>query len=140
MPDWQWPGSRITAATDGDTVRAEVTKATVVDLGFGIPQTVSTTFPVALRLARIDTPAKSTPAGKRALARVVELTTGQVVHITTKKHYTYAAPEDLALNEYMAEVVLPNGRNLSDVLLAEGLAVPYDGKGKRPSALGAIEP
>jgi hypothetical protein len=32
----------------------------------------------------------------------------------------------------MAEIVLPDGRNLSDVLVDLGLAVRWDGTGPRP--------
>jgi endonuclease YncB( thermonuclease family) len=121
---WPWPGSRIIDVIDGDTVDALVER----DLGFG----GRVLFPVRLRLARLNTAKASTARGKRARDRVRQLTEGVVCDITTVKPYKYGGPQDRA-GEYMAEVVLPDGSNLSDLLIREGLAVFWDGQGPRPA-------
>lgn len=126
MAEWQWPNSVITAVVDCDTVDALVTR----DLGFG----GTATFPIRLRLNRIDGYRVSTQLGRRGKARVASATAGVRMHITTVKTYKYGGP-DAMLGEYMAEVVLPDGRNLSDLLVAEGLAVYWDGTGPRPAQL-----
>jgi len=121
---WDWPGTAIAHVVDGDTIDATVSR----DIGFE----GKVTFPTRLRLARINAPKVSSKAGKVARDRVVELTTGVLTHVTTIKGYKYGAPED-RVGEYMAEVVLPDGRNVSDLLVAEGKAVYWDGSGPRPA-------
>lgn len=120
---WSWPGSVIARVLDGDTVDAMLTR----DLGFE----ATATFPVRLRLNRINASPVHTDSGFRAKSRVLALTAGARVVITTGKGYKYGAPEGKT-GEWMAEVTLPDGRNLSDVLVAEGLAVHWDGQGPRP--------
>ena len=58
--------------------------------------------------------------------------TGVAVHVTTLKRYKYGGPSE-TVGQYMAEVELPDGRNLSDLLVADGLAVYWDGQGPRPA-------
>jgi endonuclease YncB( thermonuclease family) len=123
--EWSWPGSVIARVLDGDTVDAMLTR----DLGFE----ATATFPVRLRLNRINADPVHTDKGFRAKSRVLGLTAGAKLLITTGKGYKYGAP-DGKTGEWMAEVALPDGRNLSDVLVAEGLAVHWDGQGPRPDA------
>jgi len=124
MAAWSWPNSRVVKVVDGDTLDALVTR----DLGFG----GVATFPVRLRLNRINAPKLSTTRGRAACARVAALLLGQAVDIVTVKPYKYGGPDDQR-GEYMAEVTLPDGRNLSDVLVAEKLATAWDGQGARPA-------
>lgn len=123
MAVWEWPDSRVQRVVDGDTFDAIVVR----DLGFG----GLVAFPVRLRLNRVNAPKVSTARGRAARDRVVALV-GSVVDLETVKPYKYSGPADAA-GEYMAEVTLPDGRNLSDVLVGEGLAVYWDGVGPRPS-------
>jgi len=123
MPGWDWPNTVITRVIDGDTVEAMLTR----DLGFE----ASATFPVRLRLNRINAEPSNRDKGFRCAGRVLALTAGVRVAVTTGKGYKYGAP-DGKTGEWMAEVVLPDGRNLSDLLVAEGLAVYWDGRGARP--------
>ena len=118
MSTWSWPGSRVVRVVDGDTIVAEVHR----DLGFN----GTATYQQKLRLNRINAPAVKSAAGKAAAARVSALTAGVVVSIDTVGAYKYG-------DEWMAEVTLPDGQNLSDVLVHEALAVYWDGTGPRPA-------
>lgn len=123
MTDWIWPNSVITRVVDGDTVNATLTR----DIGF----CGKVVFPVRLRLNRINTEPVRTARGKLARARVLALTAGAQLHVVTSKGYKYGAPDGMS-GEWMAEVLLPDGRNLSDLLVAEALAVYWNGQGPRP--------
>jgi endonuclease YncB( thermonuclease family) len=121
--EWSWPASVVSRVVDGDTIDAMLTR----DLGFQ----ATATFPVRLRLNRINADPSSTDRGRACKARVLALTAGAKVTIITGKGYKYGAP-DGKTGEWMAESVLPDGRNLSDVLVGEALAVHWDGQGPRP--------
>lgn len=124
MSEWHWPATRVARIVDGDTIDATVTR----DIGFeGV-----VSFPVRLRLNRINAPRSSSAAGRATKARVAALIGSATVHVITVKGYKYGAPADKA-GEYMAEVILPAGENVSDVLVREGLAVYWDGTGPRPA-------
>jgi endonuclease YncB( thermonuclease family) len=123
MSDWVWPNTRVVRCLDGDTCDISVTR----DIGFeGV-----VTFPIRVRLNRINAPALSSPAGKAARDRVVALLGTTPVNVTTLRGYKYGAPTDQT-GSWMAEVVLPDGANLSDTLVTEGHAVYWDGTGPRP--------
>jgi endonuclease YncB( thermonuclease family) len=113
---WDWPNSSVVRVIDGDSLVAVVTR----DLGFN----GKATFSQHLRLNRINAAPISTDHGKAARDAVVAWTSGYV-HITTVGPYKYG-------DEWMAEIVLADGRNLSDALVAGGLAVYWDGSGPRP--------
>jgi len=117
MTDWKWPASIITRVIDGDSFTARVTR----DLGFH----GTATFDQRMRLNRINCPPVRTQGGKEAAAFTAAHTLGVVVDLTTVGPYKYR-------DEWMAEVVLPDGSNLSDALVAAGLAVYWDGTGVRP--------
>jgi endonuclease YncB( thermonuclease family) len=124
MTDWAWPDSIISRVIDGDTIEADLINRNV---GFGLV----ITFPVRLRLNRINAEPCQHQNGMKCKARLLELTAGNRVNIATGKGYKYGAPPG-KLGEWMAEIWLPDGRNLSDVLVAERLAVYWDGQGPRP--------
>lgn len=126
---WDWPGSRISRVIDGDSFEATVTRIVSIDLGFRQTQSVVTSFPIKLRLNRINCPPASTKVGKQATARVKELVAEELVDIETLNTYKYGGGDR---PEWMAEVILEDGSNLSDLLVAEGLAVYWDGEGPRP--------
>lgn len=126
MAEWIWPDSSITRVIDGDTVDATLTR----DIGFE----GKVSFPVRLRLNRINAEPLKSAKGKLARARVLALTVGVRVQIVTGKGYKYGAPVGKS-GEWMAEIVLPDGRNLSDLLVTEALAVYWDGQGSRPDVL-----
>jgi hypothetical protein len=62
------------------------------------------------------------------------------LHVQTFGPYTYGVGTRARLGEWVGDVILisPDGypgsvAALSRILLSEGLALPYDGKGKRPT-------
>lgn len=122
--DWSWPNSTISRVIDGDTVEATLSNP---DVGFG--SVIS--FPVRLRLNRINADPVRTERGFRCKSRVLALTAGVRLTVITGKGYKYGAPPGKA-GEWMAEIILADGRNLSDLLVDEGLAVAWDGTGARP--------
>jgi endonuclease YncB( thermonuclease family) len=123
MADWVWPDSVITRVIDGDTLDATLTR----DIGFD----GKVVFPVRLRLNRINALPANRELGLRCKGRVLALTAGARLTIVTGRGYKYGAPAGKT-GEWMAEVILTDGRNLSDLLVAEGLAVYWDGTGPRP--------
>lgn len=115
---WEWPGSVVSHIVDGDSFDAVVQ----MDIGF-YGKFIRTQ---RLRIAGIDCDDIHTPLGDAAIARVLELTKDVTVLIVTLKPYKYG-------DEWMANIILPDGRSVASVLVLEGLAVPWDGKGVRPS-------
>jgi endonuclease YncB( thermonuclease family) len=124
---WSWPDSRVTRVIDGDSLTATLTKRS--DLGFYI--TDVTSFPVRLRLNRINTPPAKTAEGHAAALYVTDLliSTSVPVLIETFKGYKYGSGD---IPEWMAEITLPSGENLSDMLVSKGYAQYWDGTGPRP--------
>jgi endonuclease YncB( thermonuclease family) len=119
---WSWPNSTITRVIDGDSFTARVTR----DLGFH----GTATFDVKLRLNRVNTPPVKTAAGASAASLFTELVrlvagVSTLVLIETVKPYKYG-------DEWMAEVTLPDGSNVSDLMVVQGAAVYWDGTGPRP--------
>jgi endonuclease YncB( thermonuclease family) len=113
---WPWPGSVITRVIDGDSVVARLTK----DIGFH----GEVIFEQKLRLNRINAAPGSTDLGKAATAFVTNRI-GLPVDIVTPGAYKYR-------DEWMAEFTLAGGVNLSDALVAAGLAQYWNGEGPRP--------
>lgn len=132
MADWSWPNTIISRVVDGDSVDADLVNEHV---GFG----VRLVFPMRLRLNRINAAPSSTATGRRAKARVLALTSGVRLHVMTGKGYKYGAPEGKT-GEWMAEIQLPEGGNLSDLLVAEALATYWNGQGPRPDAFETPAP
>jgi len=116
---WTWPDSHVTRVIDGDSLTAHVTR----DLGFH----GTATFDVRLRLNRINTPPLKTQEGHAAALFVMDLlmSTAVPVFIETVSPYKFG-------DEWMAEITLPSGENLSDLLVSKGYAVYWNGVGPRP--------
>jgi endonuclease YncB( thermonuclease family) len=119
---WSWPGARITRVIDGDSFIARLGR----DIGFhGEVQ-----FEQRLRLNRINTPPIKSVAGTaaaeffKALVRVSEVASPPLL-VETVKPYKYG-------DEWMAEVTLPDGRTVSDLMVSSGGAVYWNGTGPRP--------
>lgn len=99
--------ARIESVIDGDTVDA------IIDLGF------KTSMRQRLRLARIDTPERGQDGYAQARDFVTWAVVDKPVKIKTEKISKWGY--------YLAEIMLPDDRNLSDALVEAGLAKPYDG-------------
>ena len=109
--------AEIISIVDGDSVKLNV------DLGLSVH------IHVAVRLTGLNAPELSTPAGKAAKA-FVEATVarlGSTVQVRTMKADKYG--------RYLAWVTWPGSTDLSlnQQLLSSGNAVPWDGKGQRPT-------
>lgn len=134
-----WPGSTIIVVVDGDTFDIQVRKTVSIemDFGFGLtPRATMTLDPIIrMRLNRANCPPGKTSAGRSASARVRELCPfGPPLFVETFKAYKFGGPAN-SPGEWMAEIWLDAGRNLTDVLVAEGLAVYWDGQGPRPGGV-----
>lgn len=111
---WEYK-AMLTRVVDGDTIDLNL------DLGFGIYKEDR------FRLFGIDTPelhskvAAERDRAQAAKNRVQSLVSGQplVVQTTKDKQDKYG--------RYLAQVILPDGRSVSSILIAEGLGVIYDG-------------
>lgn len=123
---WVWSATLI-RVVDGDTLDVELTL--VVDVGFG--RRLTSSGPQRVRLNRVDTWPSTTPRGAAGTAFVRAALAGGPFAVQTLKPYKYGGNQPAA--EYMAEVTLADGRNLSDALIAAGHALPYDGRGPRPT-------
>lgn len=70
------------------------------------------------RMARINAPELSQPGGYESSAFLLALLEGQALDVVFASHLdNYGRP--------LIEIRLADGRNVSDVMLAEGKAVPY---------------
>lgn len=102
---WNYRG-KVVKVVDGDTIDVSL------DLGFKV------WHEVRLRLARIDTPEVGQPGATEATERVRLLVpVGSGVVVATAKGDRYG--------RWISEVTTPDGLNVSDVLLHEGLAKAY---------------
>jgi endonuclease YncB( thermonuclease family) len=141
---WDWPDTSIARVIDGDSIVVNVHRMIPawfqiedVDLGFNgsidatkAPVLLTAKFHQRIRLARINAKPAKTTAGTSAKQRVVQLLTGVAFHLQTIGPYKFG-------DEWMGEVMLDDGSNLSDLLVSEGLAVYWDGSGPRPDAAEA---
>jgi endonuclease YncB( thermonuclease family) len=116
---WDWPASLVTRVVDGDSLVARLTR----DVGFH----GTLIFDQKLRLNRINAPAVKTSDGAAAKAFLTSMLEGVgPVSIQTVKPYKYG-------DEWMAEIELADGSNVSDVMVTTGHAVYWDGTGPRPA-------
>jgi endonuclease YncB( thermonuclease family) len=123
---WLWPNSRVVRVIDGDSVIAEVHR----DLGFH----GTATFTQRLRMNRINTPPVKTAAGTAARDYLAGLVVRpDPLTIETVGPYKYG-------DEWMAEFTLPDGRNVSALMVEAGHAVWWDGTGPRPDTPPAANP
>ena len=117
--NWIYPNSSIVRIIDGDSIVGEMS----VDIGFH----GKTVFQQKLRLNRINAPAVNTRAGQDArMALANMLSMDPTVKFETIKPYKYG-------DEWMVEITLDDGENVSDAMVQGGHAVYWDGTGPRPS-------
>lgn len=91
---------KVIRVSDGDTIRVQ-----------------TTTEELKIRLFGIDCPEKDQPYGKEAQQRVYQLAFGKNVKVVQKSKDRYG--------RVVAEIMLPNGQNLNELLVKEGLAWHY---------------
>lgn len=113
-----WTSAALVRVVDTDTLDFDLT----CDIGFR--RRVSGVQRV--RLNRCDGYTLHTPAGDAGAAYVAAVLSVGPITVETLKPYKYGG-------EYMAEVLLRDGTNLTDLLIREGHALPYDGRGPRPA-------
>lgn len=129
MALWTWPDAQHIGVIDGDTITMRLTKTN--DIGFGGTQ--SATFNTRLRLNRINAPKATSLEGKAATVYLNGLLTiGATYKAETMKPYKYGGP-DWSPGEWMVEVTLSDGRNVSDLMVESGFAAYWDGEGPRPN-------
>ena len=105
---------------DGDTFRADVR------VGFGWTNQGTNGEGQPFRVAGCNAIELKQPGGQEAQAHLAALLPpGTVVVLDSLKDYKYGG-------EYMANVTLPDGRNLTQVLVADGFACYWQGKGAAP--------
>ena len=120
---WSYPGATLAKAVDGDSFYADVKR--VADIGFHIISTA--TARQKFRLNRCNAAPIKTPSGAGAAARTTELLAAAPFDLLSVGAYKYG-------DEWMAEVTLADGRNLSNLLIAEQWAAPWSGDGSQPLA------
>lgn len=104
---WNVPGI-VVAVHDGDTVTLDI------DLGWFL------TSRQHIRIAHINAPELNTAAGKVSARRAQALLPpGTAVELLSTGLDKYGRS--------LGVITLPDGRSLGDIMLAEGLAVPYEG-------------
>lgn len=109
-------------AHDGDTFTA-VVSTDPYDFGFHV--VISPQAQQKFRLNRCNAASLNTPSGDGAHARVTELLSGGPLTILSVGPYKYG-------DEWMAEVTLADGRNLTDEMILEQWAAPWNGVGSQP--------
>jgi endonuclease YncB( thermonuclease family) len=136
VTDWHWPDTAVTEVVDGDTIDAIL--AITHDIGFGSSSTHQ--HHVRLRLNRVNAPKLANgylgERGRAARGFVIAHTVDPV-HVVTIGPYKFGGPKDYT-GEWMAEVLLPDGRNLSDLMVENGHAVYWNGQGPRPNDLWQV--
>ncbi len=123
---WVFPDSTLVRVKDGDTFVALVTRT--LDAGFH--QTVTCSSVQSFRLNRCAAAPLHTASGAAAAAAFRELLEPHdqplvPFTLTSVGPYKYG-------DEWMAEVLLADGRNVSDLLIAEQWAAPWLGAGPQP--------
>lgn len=130
---FRFPAAELAPAHDGDTISLDVTlgpHARNHDYGFHIYTDAAGYLHLHsnFRVLGENAPELATPAGKVAAEFVQQLLPpGTEVTVTTTK-----SPEDKYGGRFDATVTLPDGRDLAAVEIAAGVALPWDGHGKRP--------
>lgn len=117
--DFFYPNVSVLGAHDGDTVYLDI------DVGFSMWRRSRNTegkLKTSYRLLRIDAPdirsLATRPAAMASRDFLLSLTSGHQVMVQT-----LVDPD--SFGRYLIEMWLPDGRNVSDLMIASGHAVPY---------------
>ena len=111
MSAWSWPADKVTVVSihDGDTFHL------AVDLGFNV------TYDYRFRLARCNAPELPTSAGIAA-----QVALSKLMPVGTHVALVSSKPDDYG--RWIADLTLADGTNVSDWMLANGHAVPWQAK------------
>ena len=112
-PAYTYAG-RVIAVHDGDTMTA------VVDLGFGVQ------YVTAVRLLGCNAIELAAPGGLESRDNLAGLVLDQPIYLHTVKPDKFGG-------RYDAQVTLPGDTDLATLLIAQGWAAPWDGKGPKPA-------
>jgi endonuclease YncB( thermonuclease family) len=127
----------VVAIHDGDTIGVSITLIASrmhraqpdVDLGFNVHRVDHEGVVLerqSVRLLGCNAPELSTPAGKQALAYIASiLKVGDVVTLVSHGWDKYGGRID-------GQVILADGRDLTQAMIAAGHAVAWDGQGAKP--------
>ena len=118
---WVFPGSTVVRVVDGDTFHAAV--ARTLDFGFHVESTLSSVQ--KFRLNGCNAAPLSTLSGAGAAVALDALLALGDLTITSLAPYKYG-------DEWMASVLLPDGRDVTEVMIAEQWAAPWTGQGAQP--------
>lgn len=117
---------------DGDTFKVMVTTPphhVKTDVGWGVHVACSADVLVTVRSFGDNAPELSTPAGKAALAHLVQLMPiGTKVQLLSHGWDKYARTD--------ASITLPSGADLAAQMIADGFASPWNGEGPKPVPTG----
>ena len=117
---WSYPGSTLTRVIDGDSFIADVR----CGLDFGFHVLIAGSSRQRFRLNHCAAAPLRTGSGAGAASRTAELLADPFLLVSVGP-YKYG-------DEWMAEVTLADGRNVSDVLIEEQWAAPWNGTGPQP--------
>src|SRR6478609_6846219 len=110
MTVWSYPYATVNRVVDGDTIRLDV------ELGFGL------TFTGSFRLLGCNAIELSMPGGKEARANLATiLPVGTPVTLHSVKNDKYS--------RWDAAITLPNGQDLTTLLINTNWAAAWDGVG-----------
>lgn len=111
--------ARIVSVVDGDTVYLDV------DLGLHRFGLTLWAHHVVSRLARCNAREHDEPGGVQAAANLTELLpAGLLLTADVRGQDNYG--------RLLVELILPDGRNVTDLLIATHWAAPWSGRGRRP--------
>jgi len=126
---WEWPNSNVIRVIDGDSIVAHMEKDVIIDCGFHVMLTQKVEVTQKLRLNRINASPAKTVEGIAATLYLTQLVLSvDTVLLETLKivgAYKYG-------DEWMVEVTMPDGSNVSDLMVTNGHAVYWNGEGPRP--------
>jgi endonuclease YncB( thermonuclease family) len=123
---WEYPNSTLERVIDGDSLVVKVSRVVESDFGFHIKERVEKYAVQRFRLDGYAAAPNTTASGMGAAMRLAELlVTNAPFHLTSVGPYKYG-------DEWMARILLSDGRDLAVVLIAEQWGVYWNGRGTQP--------